>query len=66
MQFLETYLDSKRLLGSDYSRVLKSKTKKGIEKEINLLNDSINKLKSIKPYLNYGLIEIKIFKKILV
>ena len=60
MQYLETYLNGKRLLGSDYSRVLKSKTKKGIEKEINLLNDTINKLKSIKQYLNNGLIEIKI------
>lgn len=52
---LETHQNGKQLLGSDYSRIVRDcKSTVKLNNAVNLLGESLESLKSIKPFLNDG------------
>lgn len=60
-KYIETWHNGSQLLGSDYTIVINSNLgKKAVQNRINQLVKRIEQLKSIKPFLKIGTIEIKV------
>lgn len=60
---LETFIDGKQQLGSDFSRIVRDvRSNRKIDNAKRALVDSLFKLKKIKPYMIGATIEIKTTK----
>jgi hypothetical protein len=49
--YLETYINGKNILGSDYTKVLKSINSKALNNAVKIQTNILKGLENIKPYI---------------
>lgn len=49
--YLETYINGKNILGSDYTKVLKSINSKALNNTVKIQTNILKGLENIKPYI---------------